>query len=256
MVQYEPLKYLPSSEELPCSDETPVDNELQDLVPHLLKAILSIIWQVRTDWFFGVDMGIYYERNVNPPAPIIPDGFLSLGVERFRIRAKGRTGRLSYVLWEENGILPILVLEVVSQTYGGEYDKKKIDYAELVILYYVIYDPDRYQSRRGQPLEVYRLVDGVYVRQPGEPVYLPEIGLGIGREVGTYEGWTREWLFWYDQDGRKYPSPDEAREQAEQRAEQASQALEQERQRAEQERQRAEQLAAWLRKLGIELDEG
>jgi hypothetical protein len=71
---------------------------------------------------------------------------------------------------------------------------------------------------------------------------MPEIGLGIGRTQGTYEGCTREWLYWYDQEGRKYPSQEEVRQQAEQRA--------------EQERQRAEQLAAQLRALGIEPDEG
>lgn len=241
MLKYDPLPYLPTAEELPDSDETPVDNELQDLVPHLLKAILAFLWQYRTDWFFGVDMGIYHEGNVNPPAAVIPDGFLSLGVERFKIRAKGRTGRLSYVLWEENGILPILFLEVVSQTYGGEYDQKKANYAELGILYYVIYNPDRYHSRRGEPFEVHRLVDGVYVRQLGEPVWMPEIGLGIGREQGNYEGWTREWLYWYDQDGRRFSSPDEVRQLAQQQA--------------EQERQRAEKLATQLRALGIEPDE-
>ncbi len=31
--------YLPSAEDLPDSDETPVDNELQELIPLLLKAI-------------------------------------------------------------------------------------------------------------------------------------------------------------------------------------------------------------------------
>ena len=33
MVQYDPLPYLPSSTELPDSDDTPMDNELQNLVP-------------------------------------------------------------------------------------------------------------------------------------------------------------------------------------------------------------------------------
>ena len=33
-------RYLPSAEELPDSDETPVHNELQELIPGLLKAIL------------------------------------------------------------------------------------------------------------------------------------------------------------------------------------------------------------------------
>lgn len=61
MLEYNPLMCLPSSEELLDSDDTPVDNELQDLIPGLLKAILALVWQDRMDWFFGVDMGIYYQ---------------------------------------------------------------------------------------------------------------------------------------------------------------------------------------------------
>jgi Uma2 family endonuclease len=111
MLDYNPLDCLPSSEELPDSDETPVDNELQDLIPGLLKAILAIAWADRMDWFFGADMGIYYDPNL--PA-IVPDGFLSLGVERFF----DQNLRLSYAIWEEKQV-PILVLEVISQTYRG-----------------------------------------------------------------------------------------------------------------------------------------
>lgn len=52
-----------------------MDNELQDLVPSLLKAILALIWSEKMDWFFGVDMGIYSD----PEQPaIVPDGFLAL----------------------------------------------------------------------------------------------------------------------------------------------------------------------------------
>jgi hypothetical protein len=32
-------------------------------------------------------------------------------------------------------------------------------------------------------------------------VWMPEIELGIGCEVGTHEGCNREWLYWYDQKG-------------------------------------------------------
>jgi Uma2 family endonuclease len=79
MLKYvEPLDWLPTAEELPDSDDTPVDNELQELAPTLLKAVLAYLWKDRTDWFFGIDMGIYY--NPDEP-PIVPDGFLSLGVE-------------------------------------------------------------------------------------------------------------------------------------------------------------------------------
>ncbi|MGH8000805.1 MAG: Uma2 family endonuclease [Brasilonema sp.] len=201
MFNYNPLECLPSSAELPDSDDTPVDNELQILIPNLLLAILSLIWQNRDDWFFGINMGIYYVPN---QGPIVPDGFLSLGVERF----VGENGRSSYVLWEEDGISPILALEVVSQTYNGEYEQKKIDYAQLGILYYVIYAPTRLRRKR-QRLEVYRLVEGKYVLQSGDVIWMPEIGLGIGRERGTYQGLTREWLYWYDQNGKRYSTPEE-----------------------------------------------
>jgi hypothetical protein len=40
---------------------------------------------------------------------------------------------------------------------------------------------------------------------------MPEIGLGIGRERGTYQGMTREWLFWYDEDGNRYATPEEVK---------------------------------------------
>jgi len=201
MINYNPIHCLPSSAELLDSDDTPVDNELQILIPNLLLAILALIWQEREDWFLGINMGIYHTPNQRA---IVPDGFLSLSVERF----VGEEGRLSYVLWEEDGIVPIWVLEVVSKTYNGEYEQKKTDYAELGVLYYTIYAPTR-QRRRRKPLEVYRLVEGEYVLQPGDVIWMPEVGLGIGRERGTYQGLTREWLYWYDQDGNRYQTPEE-----------------------------------------------
>jgi Uma2 family endonuclease len=281
------ISNLPSAETLPYSDETPVDSELQDIIPHLLKSILTLIWGQRDDWFFGIDMAWHY----HPKEPaIVPDGFLSLGVPRI----KGENLRLSYVTWEENDIIPLLALEVVSKTPGGEYKRKKIEYARLGVLYYVIYAP-----RRRQPhLSIYRLHEGKYQLINNHPVWMPEVGLGIGAEVGIYEGITREWLYWYDRQGNRYPTEAEVRLQAQQRIEQerqarlqaqqiteqerqarlqaqqiteqerqarlqAQQRIEQERQgrlqaqqREEQQRQRAEKLAARLRALGIDPEEG
>jgi Uma2 family endonuclease len=53
MLNYEPLACLPSSEELPDSDDTPVHNELQDLIPGLLKALLAMAWAERIDCFLA-----------------------------------------------------------------------------------------------------------------------------------------------------------------------------------------------------------
>jgi Uma2 family endonuclease len=198
MLEYNPLSCFPSSEELPDSDDTPVDNELQDLIPSLLKAILAMAWSQRMDWFFGADMGVYYDPNL--PA-IVPDGFLSLGVERYFDESLRR----SYAIWEEKQV-PILVLEIVSQTYRGEYSTKKDQYANLGVLYYVVYNPDR---RRKARFEVYKLVNDEYQLLAGNPIWLPEVDLGIGMERGTYQGIPREWLYWYNKQGKRLLTPEE-----------------------------------------------
>jgi len=51
--------YLQTAEELPDSDQTPVDKDLQNDIPNLLLSLLRLIWAERQDWHFGVDMGIY-----------------------------------------------------------------------------------------------------------------------------------------------------------------------------------------------------
>ncbi|MEH2096814.1 Uma2 family endonuclease [Nostoc sp.] len=204
MVKSDP-RQLPSSAELPCSDDTPVDNEDQNFIPNLLLFLLQYIWANRNDWFFSVDMGVYHTTGVSPLVPIVPDGFLSLGVER----RKADKSRKSYVVWEENNIVPILALEIVSLTPGGEYDKKLDIYAKLGVLYYIIYNPEYWQRDRHQPFEVYFLVDGSYQLQIGEPFWMPEIGLGIGRSQYVSGNIQRQVLYWYDQQGKRYQTPEE-----------------------------------------------
>ena len=251
MVILNPLTTLPTAEELPSSDETPVDNEIQNYIPNLLLTILGLIWPERSDWFFGVDMGIYYPlQKVRQPV-IVPDGFLSIGVQR----QKSSGLRLSYVLWEENDIPPLWVLEIVSKTYNNEYEEKMTRYAQLGVLYYTIYNPEYSQRDGHSAFEVYRLIQGKYVLQQGEPFWMPELGLGIGRGIGNYTGISREWLYWYDREGNRYPTPEERGDRQQQRAEEEKQRanLQQERadrqqQRAEEEKQRAERAELELEK--------
>lgn len=206
LLQHDPRACLPSAEDLPDSDDTPVDNELQNFIPNFLLSTLAHIWSERMDWFFGVDMGIYYD----PYQPAIaPDGFLSVGVPRII----DEDLRLSYLLWEEQAV-PILVLEVVSHTRRGEYTTKKNFYAEMGVLYYVVYNPLR---KRKPKLEVYQLKNGQYQLLAGEPVWLSDLGLGIGREIGIYQGIKREWLYWYDEQGKRYLTPEEELRSAQER---------------------------------------
>ncbi|MEB3339377.1 hypothetical protein [Okeania sp.] len=81
---------------------------------------------------------------------------------------------------------------------------------------------------------------------------MPEIGLGIGTEVGTYHRTTTEWLYWYDELGKRYPTEEEARQQERQTRLLAEQRLEQEQKARLLEAQQVEKLAARLRELGID----
>ncbi|CAN1209011.1 Putative restriction endonuclease domain-containing protein [Tumidithrix helvetica PCC 7403] len=239
-LSYDPKLQLPTSEQLPHSDDTPVDNELQNDIPNFILNLLRRIWEGKQDWFFGVDMAIHY--NAGTPA-IVPDGFLALGVPRH----KSEGGRLSYVLWEEANIMPILALEVISETYNSEYEKKLTTYQEMGVLYYIVYNPLTTKKRAYKdrlPLEIYQLVNGEYVllsdRQQ-EIVWLEQIQLGLGCEVRENTGWTREWLYLYDRTGKRYLTDKETAEQ--------------ERLAKEKAEQKAQRLAEKLRSLGLDPDE-
>jgi Uma2 family endonuclease len=246
MASSHPRFSLPTELDLPDSDGQPVDNELQLLLPALLRAVLSVIWAERSDWFLGVNMGLYHDPDL--PA-IVPDAFLSLGVPRHRAE---RPLRLSYVLWQEQ-VVPQFVLEIVSKQPGGEYGKKLDTYAAIGVLYYAIYNPDYGRRDKHEGFELYRLENGQYMRQAGEPIWMPEVGLGLGRAAGVHEGLEREWLYWYDATGQRYPAPNDVivqerglRLEMEQRwleQQQARQAAERVAEQEQQARQAAERVA-------------
>ena len=251
MVKSDSKLNLPSSDQLPCSDDAPVDNENQNFIPNFLLFLLEFIWAERTDWFFAVDMGVYHTTGINHLVPVVPDGFLSLGTSR---RKLGNVSRNSYVMWEENYIQPIFVLETVSQTPGGEYSSKMAIYAKLGVLYYVIYNPEYWKRYKHQPFEVYKLVDEQYQLQTGEPFWMPEIGLGIGRATSWSGGLEREVLYWYDEQGNRYFTPEELTEQERLRAEQERQKANQERLRAENAEKQLATLLAKLKASGIDTE--
>jgi len=110
-------------------------------------------------------------------------------------------------------------------------------------------------------------------------VWIPEIGLGIGCEQGDHGDWQREWVYWYDRFGKRYPTARERAAMAEaiaaqsdlakqrteaiaaqsdlakQRAEAIAAQSDLAKQRAEaiaaQEKQKNEKLTSYLKSIGI-----
>ncbi len=80
------------------------------------------------------------------------------------------------------------------------------------------------------PLEIYRLVDGAYQLQIGEPFWMPEIGLGIGRGNNVSGTIQREVLYWFDRQGTRYLTGEEQAKQAQQELDRLQQELDRYRQ--------------------------
>ncbi|MDJ1179900.1 Uma2 family endonuclease [Roseofilum sp. BLCC_M91] len=138
------------------------------------------------------------------------------------------------------GDLPVLVLEFLSDTDGGEYSIKatyppgKYFYYEQILCVpnYGIFDP-----KTGE-LEFYCLGNQqrYAIKSPNSEgqFWIPEMGLYLGVWQGCRENLESYWLRWWDEQGNLLLWGTE---------------------KVEQERQRADRLAAQLRAAGIEVNE-
>ncbi|MBW4560216.1 MAG: Uma2 family endonuclease [Mojavia pulchra JT2-VF2] len=136
------------------------------------------------------------------------------------------------------GDIPVIVIEFLSDTEGGEYSIKptyppgKWFFYECVLKApnYAIFEPN------SGDLEVYRLDNntGRYVVQTpkdNQRYWIAEMNLYLAVWTGTHENRAGNWLRWWDEQGNLLLWGTEL---------------------AEQQRQRAERLAAQLRAAGIE----
>lgn len=223
-----PPEMLPDIEQLVTEDDTPVDNLFSEKQQRLLTEPLYSSWAGPGEgrpFLAASNVGVF--ASVRLP-PLVPDMFLSLDVQAPEDLWPKRNR--SYFLWEY-GKPPEVVIEVVSNQKGEETRRKQREYARMGVTYYVIFDP--LKQVQAEPLRGYALRDGVYSQT--DPGWLPLVGMGLRLWRGVFEGQEDEWLRWCDQAGNVIPAGAE---------------------HAEQERQRAERLAAQLRALGIEPQNG
>jgi hypothetical protein len=232
------MEIMPDIQCLITEDDTPVDNLPSEKQQRLLTEPLYSTWAgpgAGRTFLAAANVGVF--SMVRNPA-IVPDVFLSLDVQV--ADDWWRREHRSYFVWEF-GKPPDLVLEIVSNTLGGEDDEKKQVYARTRIGYYVIYDPLR--QILPDVLTVYTLHGLVYARQ--ENALFPSLNLGLTLWEGTFEGKHDTWLRWTDGHGNVVLTGKEQAEQERQRAEQAESQL-------TQARQRAARLAELLRRAGID----
>jgi Uma2 family endonuclease len=205
------------------SDEPPLESNLHLRQIVLLIQCLEWLWQDREDYFAAGNLTIYYSPNQKKSEEFRgPDFFLVLGTTR-------NQNRRSWVVWQEGGKYPNLIVEILSEsTAKTDRGEKKQIYQDIFRTPdYFWFDPNSLE------FEGFTLISGVYQPiKPNEQGWLWSEQLSL--YLGIYEGKLR----YFTAEGELVPTPEEAAIQAEERA--------------TQERQKAEKLAAKLEELGID----
>jgi Uma2 family endonuclease len=219
----------------PDSDGLPMaENTLQFRWIVTIKEGLEALFHSAPDVFVAGDL-FWYPVEGHPEIRTAPDTMVAFG------RPPGDRG--SYRQWEEDGIAPQVVFEILSPgNRFGEMMRKFQFFKDYGVEEYYLYDPDH------NSLEGWQLQDGL-LRD------VATMNGWISPRLGIRFDWTLGGMRLIRPDGRPFETYQEVERRAEterQRAEAERQRAEAERQRAEAERQRADHLAERLRALGVE----
>ena len=215
-------------------NDEPVDSVFSEKQMRLLTEPLYGGWPERRERSFLVAANVGVFAVPKNPA-LVPDVFLAMDVATPALTGAERIR--SYFVWEF-GKPPDVVIEVVSDTPGGELDETLRAYERMRVARYVVFDP--LHALGGDDLHLFGYTPDGYVQQSSS--WFESVGLGLGVWSGTFEGVAERWLRWCDRDGRPIPT--------------GAERAQHEHERAEAGRQRAERLAARLRAGGIDPDEG
>ena len=210
-----PPEYVPPprGEDLPCDDGEPMETARHRDQMTLLISSLRQHWADRDDFYAGGNMFLYYsalqaKRNDFRG----PDVFVVLGTDQRE--------RRSWVVWEEDGKAPDVVIELTSDSTRevDRGDKMRIYGRVIGVAEYFIYDP-----WTGE-LEGFRLTGGEYVPiRPGEGGRLDSsaLGLQLGVRQGVHGGADAPWLRWHTAEGELVPTPEEGAAEAKSEAAEA-----------------------------------
>jgi Uma2 family endonuclease len=199
------------------SDEPPLETYLHLQQMLLLIKCLDWWWRDRNDFFSTGNLSIYYSPRQRKSEDFRgPDFFVVLGTER--------KPRKSWVVWEEDGKYPNVIVEILSpKTAATDKDLKKQIYQDTFRTPdYFWFDPNNLEFAG------FHLVDGKY--QPLEP---NEQGWLWSQQLQLYLGIHQQQLRFFTAEEALVPTPEEVAQQA---------------------IQKADRLAAKLRELNIDPD--
>lgn len=213
------------------SNEPEMESSIHYMQLLLLVTSLEWLWRERSDFFIGANLTIYFSRQQLRNRDF-------RGPDFFLVQPTEKHPRKSWVVWEEDGKYPNLIIELLS-TSTASVDrtvKKELYQNRFRTPEYFWFDPETLEFAG------FRLIGHHY-----EEISLNDRGWRWSEELGLYLGVEAEQLRYFTIDGLKVPTPPEAAKMEQQRAQMAELQL-------ERERERSEKLTEQLRSLGVDPD--
>ncbi|NCR70044.1 MAG: Uma2 family endonuclease [Microcystis aeruginosa LG13-12] len=185
---------LPKSDLL--SDEPPMETELHLHQLMLLIQSLELLWKDRQDFYAFGNLTIYYSPNQRQSKYFRgPDFFVVLGV--------ARKPRKSWVVWEEEGKYPHVIIEILSDS-TAETDrglKKEIYQETFRTPNYFWFDPNSLEFKG------FQLMVGKY-----EEIAANEQGWLWSQQLELFLGVHDSQLRFFTPEGKLVPTPEEVAE--------------------------------------------
>ena len=183
------------------SDEPPLETYLHLQQMMLLIKCLDWLWRDRQDFFAAGNLTIYYSPHQKKSEKFRgPDFFVVLGTER--------KPRKSWVVWEEEGKYPNIIIEILSpKTAKCDRGLKKQIYQDTFRTPdYFWFDPDTLE------FQGFQLIQGQYQElQPNQKGYL------WSQQLGLYLGIHNSQLRFFTNQGELVLTPEEVAERGQER---------------------------------------
>ncbi len=181
------------------SDEPPLESDLHRDQINLLIQLLRSYWQHRQDFYVSGNLTIYYSPKQRKSEDFRgPDFFVVLGTER--------KPRKSWVVWEEEGKYPNLIVELLSDsTADTDRNLKKQIYQDTFRTpEYFWFDPNSLE------FQGFALLQGSYTQMTPN-----EQGRYWSQQLQLFLGIQDRQLRFFTPEGKLVPTPEEAAAEAE-----------------------------------------
>lgn len=166
------------------SDEPEMESSLHYTQLLILVSCLEWLWRDREDFFIGANLTIYYSRQQLRTREF-------RGPDFFLVQPTEKRPRKSWVVWEEEGKYPNLIIELLSPSTASvdRTDKKELYQNRFRTPEYFWFSPDTFE------FQGFRLIGDQYEEispNVNNWRWSEQLGLYLGVEQGVLRYWTED----------------------------------------------------------------